>query len=101
MSDIEVFYDEDLPITMNRSGNGMEPHVCLHYVSCRRGEFAYVKPIGALTLESLGIRSPAHKWLREELPPTHKLDRELLPLMPSWVPTGMGREYNEEGQYRK
>lgn len=94
MSTVEVYYDESLPIHMDG-----EPRILLHYVSARRKGRVYVQPIGALTLKSMGIRTGSCPM--DQLPyKTHKIDRELLPLLPSWVSIEMGKRWNDAGTFR-
>ena len=102
MSIIEVYYDESLPIDMHDTlVNAKVPHILLHYVSQRRKGKVYTQPIGQLTLIRHGIRSASYPVPVEEWDqPTHKMDRELLPLMPAWVPIEMGKRFNEKGTFR-
>ena len=95
MRQIEIFYDSSLPLTID----GVRK-VLLHIVTKRMKGFAYVVPCGAWDMKRRDPKYPlgSQKVEAIKMPPTQKMDPELMPLMPAWVPENMGAAFNLRGQ---
>jgi hypothetical protein len=94
MRTIEVFYDTTMVLTIRG-----KPSVLLHYITTKRKDKVYVAPIGAIHATH-HYRKSSDILHPDDLPRTHKMDVELLPLLPAWVPVEMGKQFNETGSFR-